>query len=70
VRRRLEEAQLHPDHGSPVRRADALLSVNGRPELREVRLGWKFGPWTEVAGGLAEGQEIFLDLPASEKERK
>ena len=44
-----------------------LLSVNGRPEPREVRLGWKDGPWTEVAGGLTEGQEIFLDLPETEK---
>jgi multidrug resistance efflux pump len=47
-----------------------FLSVNGRPELREVRLGWKFGPWTEVAGGLTEGQDIFLDLPPTEKEKK
>jgi multidrug efflux pump subunit AcrA (membrane-fusion protein) len=47
-----------------------LLSVNGRPESREVRLGWKDGPWTEVAGGLTEGQEIFLDLPETEKGEK
>ena len=44
-----------------------LLSVNGRPEPREVRLGWKDGPWTEVASGLTEGQEIYLDLPETEK---
>jgi macrolide-specific efflux system membrane fusion protein len=47
-----------------------LLSVNGRPEPREVRLGWKDGPWTEVAAGLTEGQEIFLDLPEAEKGKK
>jgi multidrug efflux pump subunit AcrA (membrane-fusion protein) len=47
-----------------------LLSVNGRSEPREVRLGWKDGPWTEVAGGLTEGQEIFLDLPETEKGKK
>jgi multidrug efflux pump subunit AcrA (membrane-fusion protein) len=47
-----------------------LLSVNGRPEPREVRLGWKDGPWTEVAAGLTEGQEIFLDLPETEKGKK
>jgi HlyD family secretion protein len=47
-----------------------LLSVNGRPEPREVRLGWKDGPWTEVAGGLSEGQEIFLGLPETEKGNK
>jgi multidrug efflux pump subunit AcrA (membrane-fusion protein) len=47
-----------------------LLSINGRPEPREVRLGWKDGPWTEVASGLTEGQEIFLDLPEAEKGKK
>jgi multidrug efflux pump subunit AcrA (membrane-fusion protein) len=44
-----------------------FVSVNGRPAPREVKLGWKDGPWTEVASGLEEGQEIFLDLPEIEK---
>ena len=46
-----------------------LLLVNGRPELREVRLGWKDGAWTEVAGGLTEGQQILLDAPDTEPEK-
>jgi hypothetical protein len=33
---------------------------------REVKLGWKDGPWAEVAGGLEEGQEVFLDMPETE----
>jgi RND family efflux transporter MFP subunit len=44
--------------------------ANGRAEAREVRLGWKDGPWTEVAGGLAEGQEILLEPPETEKSKK
>jgi multidrug efflux pump subunit AcrA (membrane-fusion protein) len=47
-----------------------LLAVNGRPEPREVRLGWKDGSWTEVAAGLTEGQEIFFALPDPEKGKK
>jgi macrolide-specific efflux system membrane fusion protein len=67
----LESRQVLAIPSSAVRREGGkhlvLLSVNGRPEPREVRLGWKDGPWTEVAGGLSEGQEIFLDLPEKEK---
>jgi multidrug resistance efflux pump len=44
-----------------------FVKLNGRPVPREVKLGWKDGLWTEVAGGLEEGQEIFLDLPETEK---
>jgi len=50
-----------------VRRAGGkhvvLVSVNGHPTPREVKLGWKDGPWTEVVSGLEAGQEVFLDLP-------
>lgn len=67
----LESRRVLAIPSSAVRREGGkhfvLLSVNGRPEPHEVRLGWKDGPWTEVAGGLSEGQEIFLDLPGTEK---
>jgi RND family efflux transporter MFP subunit len=43
-----------------------FLNVNGQPTAREVKLGWKDGPWTEVASGLEGGQEIFLDVPEME----
>jgi len=33
------------------------------PELREIKIGWKSGPWTEVVSGLAEGQEVLLEAP-------
>jgi multidrug efflux pump subunit AcrA (membrane-fusion protein) len=70
----LESRQVLAIPSGAVRREGGkhfvFLSVDGRPELREVRLGWKDGPWTEVAGGLTEGQEIFLDLPETEKGKK
>ena len=47
-----------------------LVSANGRQELREVRLGWKDGSWTEVAGGLTAGQQIVLDRSDSERAKK
>jgi macrolide-specific efflux system membrane fusion protein len=47
-----------------------LVSEKGRQELREVRLGWKDGPWTEVAGGLTAGQQIVLDRSDSERAKK
>jgi macrolide-specific efflux system membrane fusion protein len=44
------------------------VNLNGRPTPREVKLGWKDGPWTEVASGLEAGQEIFLDQPETTNE--
>jgi RND family efflux transporter MFP subunit len=38
---------------------------DGRPERRDVRLGWRDGPWVEVLEGLQEGDRILLDAPAS-----
>jgi multidrug efflux pump subunit AcrA (membrane-fusion protein) len=70
----LESRQVLAIPSSAVRREGGkhyvLLSVDGKPELREVRLGWKDGPWTEVADGLTEGQEIFLDLPGPDEAKK
>ena len=36
--------------------------VNGQQtEVRPIRLGWRDGPWAEVADGLAEGERILLN---------
>jgi hypothetical protein len=40
-----------------------LVNSKGRATPREVRLGWKDGLWSEVASGLTEGEEVFVDLP-------
>jgi RND family efflux transporter MFP subunit len=46
-----------------------FVSANGQPAPREVKLGWKDGPWTEVVSGLKEGQEVLLDLPETGNEQ-
>jgi len=43
------------------------VSNDGPPEPREVKIGWKDGPWIEILGGLDEGQTIFV-VPPSNKD--
>jgi len=70
----LESRQVLAIPSGAVRREGGrhfvLVSVNGRAELREVRLGWKDGAWTEVANGLAAGQRILLDRPDPESGKR
>jgi multidrug efflux pump subunit AcrA (membrane-fusion protein) len=61
----------------PVRaiRQDAGRSVvhvikGDRPEVRPVRVGWRDGPWAEITDGLAEGERILLDAPATSVEEQ
>ena len=51
-------------------RGKTLLYVltDGRAEPREVKTGWKDGPWIEIAGGVEEGQTVFLEAPTSPTE--
>lgn len=46
-----------------VRREQGRNVVYVGKEARPVRLGWKDGPWVEVAAGLEEGQEVMLEIP-------
>jgi len=66
----LQSRQVLAIPSSAVRREGGKhfvqVLVNGRPELREVRLGWKDGAWTEVTQGLSDGQQILLDRPEPE----
>ena len=41
--------------------------ANGRPQPREVKVGWKDSQWIEVLSGVEEGQTILLDVPAAEQ---
>jgi multidrug efflux pump subunit AcrA (membrane-fusion protein) len=36
------------------------------PQTREVKVGWKSGPWVELVSGLAEGEEVFIEMPGNE----
>ena len=51
-------------------RGKTLLYVltDGKAEPREVKTGWKDGPWIEIAGGVEEGETVFLEAPASPTE--
>ena len=51
-------------------RGKTLLYIltDGRAEPREVKTGWKDGPWIEIAGGVKEGETVFLEAPASPTE--
>jgi RND family efflux transporter MFP subunit len=39
------------------------VSSGGQVEAREVKVGWKDGPWIEIASGVQEGQTVLLDAP-------
>jgi len=39
------------------------VSSGGHVEAREVKVGWKDGPWIEIASGVQEGQTVLLDAP-------
>jgi multidrug efflux pump subunit AcrA (membrane-fusion protein) len=61
----------------PVRaiRQDAGRSVvhvvsGDRPEVRPVRVGWRDGSWAEITDGLAEGERILLNAPATSVEEQ
>ena len=43
------------------------VMANSRPELQEIKVGWKDGQWIEVAQGLEEGQLVLLEAPDSKK---
>lgn len=50
-----------------VRRAQGRNIVHARGGAKEIKVGWKDGPWVEVAAGLEEGEVVILDAPAPEK---
>jgi len=39
--------------------------VNGRPERREIKVGWKDDQWIEILAGLEEGQSVLLEAPSA-----
>jgi multidrug efflux pump subunit AcrA (membrane-fusion protein) len=45
----------------------AYVLADGRPERREISVGWRDGQWIEVTAGLTEGQEVLLAPPAEKK---
>lgn len=41
---------------------------DGRPHPREVRLGWRDGPWVEVVSGLQEGETVLLEARVTQEQ--
>lgn len=55
-------------------RQDAGRSVvhvvnGGETEIRPIRIGWRDGPWAEIADGLREGERILLTANATTGEQ-
>jgi RND family efflux transporter MFP subunit len=42
------------------------VAVAGGGEPREIKVGWKDGPWLEVVSGLKEGETVLLESPSAE----
>ncbi len=44
--------------------------VNGEAtEIRPIRIGWRDGPWAEIADGLSEGERILLNATVTTGEQ-
>ena len=41
----------------------------GRPEPREIKVGWRDGPWIEVVSGLDEGETVLVEPPRKDSQR-
>jgi RND family efflux transporter MFP subunit len=72
VRIQLEQRSALAVPSRAVRREDGRSVVyvvkEGQPQPAPVRLGWRDGPWVEIAEGLQEGDRILLDPPVPETE--
>ena len=49
-------------------RSVVYVLKDGGPAVREIRVGWRDGPWAEIVEGLVEGDRIFLDAPPTSEE--
>jgi HlyD family secretion protein len=67
VRIRVDERTVLAIPARAIRRVDGgsvvYVMEDGRPRTRPIRVGWRDGPWAEVAQGLREGDRILLDPP-------
>ena len=42
-----------------------MVLANGQAEPREVRVGWRDGPWVEVVDGLNTGDRVLVQIRGS-----
>ena len=43
------------------------VPANGRPQPREVKVGWRDSQWIEIISGLEEGETVLLETPLVEQ---
>jgi HlyD family secretion protein len=41
-----------------------------RPQPREIKVGWRDGPWIEVVAGLQEGETVFVEPPHKDSQKQ
>lgn len=74
VRLHIDERTVLAIPARAIRRVDGrsvVYAVNGsRREPRPIRVGWRDGPWAEVAQGLSEGDRILVDPPVTNPDRQ
>lgn len=69
VRIELEPRKVLAVPTAAIRRQDGRSVVyvlnDGRAAVRNVRVGWRDGPWVEIVEGLVAGERVLLDAPAT-----
>jgi macrolide-specific efflux system membrane fusion protein len=46
-------------------RSVVYISKGAATQVRPVRVGWRDGPWAEVVEGVAAGERVLLNAPAT-----
>jgi multidrug efflux pump subunit AcrA (membrane-fusion protein) len=57
---------IFSDDFDPAKQYVYLLGKDSKPEKRTVTLGYRNDKQVEIAGGLAEGDQILLEKPKEE----
>ncbi|MEX2153454.1 MAG: efflux RND transporter periplasmic adaptor subunit [Gemmatimonadaceae bacterium] len=74
VRIRIDERTVLAIPARAVRREDggsvAYVRADGRSQARPIRIGWRDGPWVEVAQGLREGERVLIDPPVGNRQNQ
>jgi len=67
VRIRVDERTVLAIPARAIRRENGAsvvyVRVDGKPQSRAVRLGWRDGGWVEIVEGLKVGERVFVDPP-------
>lgn len=45
------------------------VSEGGKAQPREIKVGWRDGPWIEVVSGLEEGETVLVEPPSKDSQK-